>query len=41
MEDLIWIKVETTKSNDDIWSFKGKVLRAVFEGIISNQFPAS
>lgn len=37
MEDLMWIKVETTKSNDDIWSFKGKVLRAVFEGIISNQ----
>ncbi len=37
MNELVWIKVETTKSNDDVWFFKGQVLKAVFEGIISNQ----
>lgn len=37
MEDLVWIKIETTKSNDDVWSFKGQVLKAVFESIVSNQ----
>ncbi|WP_086930892.1 hypothetical protein [Agarilytica rhodophyticola] len=37
MEELMWVKIETTKGNDDIWSFKGQILKAVFEGIISNQ----
>ena len=37
MNELIWVKIETTKSSDDVWTFKGQILRAVFEGIISNQ----
>ncbi len=37
MEELIWVKIETTKSNDDVWSFKGQILKGVLEGIISNQ----
>lgn len=37
MEDFVWVKIETTKANDDIWSFKGQLLKAVFEGIVSNR----
>ena len=37
MEELIWVKIETTKGNDDVWSFKGQLLKAVFDGIVSNQ----
>lgn len=37
MENLLWVKIETTKAIDDIWSFKGQILKAVFEGIVSNQ----
>ena len=37
MNELMWVQIETTKSNDDVWVFKGQVLRAIFEGIISNQ----
>ncbi len=37
MNELVWVKIETTKSSDDIWTFKGQILKAVFEGIISNQ----
>ena len=37
MNELVWVRIETTKSNDDVWSLKGQMLRAVFDGIISNQ----
>jgi len=37
MDELVWVKVETTKATDDVWSFSGKMLKAVFEGIINNQ----
>ncbi len=37
MEELIWVKIETTKANDNVWSFKGQMLNGVFEGIVSNQ----
>lgn len=37
MEDLVWVKIETTKSNDDVWSLKGQILKAVLEGMVSNQ----
>lgn len=37
MADVLWVKIETTKANDDIWSFKGKMERAVFERIIKNR----
>lgn len=37
MENFVWVEIETTKANDSVWSFKGKMLKAVFEGIASNQ----
>ena len=37
MDELMWVEIETTKANDSIWSFKGQILKAVFEGIVSNQ----
>lgn len=37
MNELIWVKIETTKGNDDVWSFKGTLERAVFANIVSNQ----
>ncbi len=36
MDELIWVKVETTKANDDVWWYKGQILKGVFEGIVSN-----
>lgn len=37
MEDLIWVKIETTKGNNDVWSFKGQVVKSIFENIVSGQ----
>ena len=37
MEELLWVRIETTKSNDDIWSIKGQILKAIFDGMVSNQ----
>ena len=37
MDELIWIEVETTKSSDTVWLFKGKILQAVFEAIVTNK----
>lgn len=37
MDNLIWVKVETTKATDDIWSFKGQLPSTVFDAILSNQ----
>lgn len=37
MEELVWVEVETTKANDSVWTFKGQILSAVFEAIVSNQ----
>ena len=37
MEELIWVKIETTKGSDDVWSFKGQVVKSIFESIVSGQ----
>lgn len=37
MEELIWVKIETNKGNDDVWSFKGQVIKSIFESIVSGQ----
>ncbi|GAB1267763.1 hypothetical protein NBRC116493_10160 [Aurantivibrio infirmus] len=40
MEQLRCVKIETTKLNDNVWGYKGQILKAVFEGIVSNQLNA-
>lgn len=37
MNGLSWVKIETTKSNDEIWSLKGLISEEIFKGIISNE----
>lgn len=38
MNDLVWVKIETTKgTTDGTWSLKGRILKAIFDAIISNQ----
>lgn len=37
MDKLIWVKIETTRGTDEIYSFKGQLLEAVFNSIVSNQ----
>lgn len=37
MSTLVWVKIETNKAADDIWTFKGQMREEVFNAIISNQ----
>ncbi|WP_018415654.1 hypothetical protein [Teredinibacter turnerae] len=37
MSETIWVKIETTKGNDDVWSFKGLMWQRDFEKITSNE----
>jgi len=37
MKELMWIRIETNKSNDDLWSLKGQILKSDFERIVSNE----
>ena len=37
MDELIWVRIETTKSNNDIWAFKGQISKEVFEGVVCNK----
>lgn len=37
MEETIWVEIETTKSTDEVWTFKGQMQKVVFDGIVSNR----
>lgn len=37
MENKLWIQVETTKSTDETWTFKGLIEQSVFDAITSNK----
>jgi len=36
MKEMIWVRIETTKGNEDIWSLKGQIECSVFDAIVNN-----
>lgn len=37
MNDVLWVKIETTKGGREVWVIRGRIAQSVFEDIVANR----